>query len=72
MGKNRNTQPSRALYGLSKIVGILLIPAAIFWLLFRHDLYSIIDAITIGIIASAGFVFGVKYLFTKKIIRFKK
>jgi len=55
-----------------QIFGIFIVPVALFWILYRFGFLSIIDTIAVGILAAAGILFGVKYLFTKKIISFGK
>ena len=39
------------------------------WILYRYGFLSIIDAFAVGILALAGLIYGVSYLFRKKFIR---
>lgn len=57
---------------LINLLGILLVPAAVFWVLYRYGFLSIIDALAVGILAAAALLFGARWLFTKRIIRFRK
>jgi hypothetical protein len=53
-----------------QILGIILSPVALFWVLYRHSFYAILDSIAVGILVGVGFIFGLKYLFQKKIFKF--
>jgi hypothetical protein len=51
---------------------VILLPAALFWLLYRHGFLSILDSVSAGVLAGAALLLGVKWLFTKRIIQFGK
>ena len=63
MGKND--------YTIYTALGVLLIPASVLWILYRHGFLSIIDTLAVGVLAAAALLFGVKYLITKKVFSFK-
>jgi len=58
--------------GLKDLFGGLILPASLFWILYRFGFLSIIDALAVGILAAGAILFGAKYLFTKKFISFRK
>lgn len=58
--------------GIVDFVFVIMVPAALFWLLYRHGFFAIIDSVSAGILAGAALLFGVKWLFTKRIIQFGK
>jgi hypothetical protein len=53
-----------------QILAILLGPVALFWVLYRYGFYILIDTVAVGILAATGLIFGLKYLFQKKIFKF--
>lgn len=53
-------------------VGIIIIPASLFWILYRYGFDLIIDALAVGVLAAGALLFGVRFLFTRKIISFRK
>lgn len=57
-------------YSIYTIVGILLVPASLSWILYRYGLSSIVDALAVGILAGFGLLMGIKYIISKKIIKF--
>lgn len=59
-------------YSLLSLIGILLVPGSIFWILYRYGFGSIIDALAVGILVGFGILKGIKFLISKKVIKFGK
>jgi hypothetical protein len=53
-------------------VGVLLIPLALFWILYRYGFQGIIDAIAISVLIVVGAWFVIRFLFKQKIFSLKK
>lgn len=64
--------PKKEKTDILTIFGIILVPAALFWILYRHGFFAIIDSFAVGILAAAALLFGLRWLWRKKIIKLGK
>jgi hypothetical protein len=57
---------------LIKVFFLVFVPASLYWILYRYGFLPVIDTLAAGVLVAAGFVFGLKWLFSKRVIKFGK